>query len=63
MSRQFAARFSGPCAHCDEGISAGQRVEFMDDDLVHVRCPKPAATCPKCFLVLPASGECGACDE
>jgi hypothetical protein len=61
MSRQFAARFPGTCGHCDHDITPGQIVEFIDDDLVHVRCPPPPAICPSCHFVIPVSGVCETC--
>lgn len=63
MSRSFAAKYPGVCANCDGQIVVGQQVGFMDDELIHVKCPKPEATCPVCFMVLPASGLCGVCDD
>lgn len=62
MSRSFAARFPNTCGWCRNPIAAGQRVQYIDDDLVHVTCPPPPKTCPTCHLILPASGVCGECE-
>lgn len=62
MSRSFPAKYSGVCANCDGQIVVGQNVGFMDDDLIHVKCPPPPAFCPNCNLVLPASDVCGECE-
>lgn len=66
----FHAKYRGACDACDDPIHIGQEVEFTyDNHLVHVICPeslgpggKPRPVCPRCFMELPTTGECGTCD-
>jgi hypothetical protein len=65
----FTAKWSsGECVLCEDDILKGQLVEFNDDrELMHVMCPdstlggKPRPICPRCFMELPVTGECGVC--
>ena len=65
----FTARFGGTaCGDCEERIRAGDEVEYNGQHvLVHALCPEvrdllaASETCPRCFLELPATGECGVC--
>ena len=67
----FTAKYRGDCRDCDEGIRPGETVEFDDDrNVLHVVCPdraglegKPRPVCPRCFMELPYSNECGTCFE
>lgn len=64
MSRIFIARFPGnTCPHCHQPITAGQRAQYIDDDLTHVSCPPKATFCPTHGLQLPATGRCDECEE
>lgn len=63
MSATFPARFDGTCAAaCDSRIHPGDRVRYVDDQLVHDVCaPKPdplelqpgEVVCGVCWLVKP----------
>lgn len=62
----FTAEYPGECVSCDEAIKPGQQINSIGHGYVHEVCPPAApalATCPRCFLELPASGVCGVCDE
>lgn len=37
-SRPFTARYDGRCAGCDAGIGEGDRVRYVDGQLVHEGC-------------------------
>jgi len=62
----FPARYGGKCAaDCDRRIFAGDEVEYVDDQLVHVGCvpapdveKEPRPVCPTCFQEIALSGEC-----
>lgn len=66
----FQAKYRGVCESCDDPIHVGQEVEYTyNSRLVHVICPesldalgKPRPICPRCFMELPNTGECGTCD-
>lgn len=66
MSRPFAAKYAGRCGWCNEPITVGDRVVYIDDELIHAsRCPAGDTgdqVCPECSLVLPTSGVCGVCE-
>lgn len=64
----FIARWSGRCAaECGEPIAAGDRVLFVDDELVHEGCEleglvgadrrhgarREAEVCTRCYLIRP----------
>lgn len=64
----FIARWSGRCAaECGEAIAAGDRVLYVDDELVHEGCEleglvaaegrhgkvRSAVVCTRCWLVRP----------
>lgn len=60
-SRPFEARYHTTCAGCEEKISPGDLVKFVDDEVVHEDCEpreeRPAKPpCPACFMV--HAGEC-----
>jgi hypothetical protein len=64
----FTAKYDGRCSSCSEVISAGEQLEWTDDQAVHRDCladaeAKEAArpTCPKCWMTISVSGACG-CD-
>lgn len=58
----FEAKYPGLCAACDEGIKPGASVTYVNDQLVHARCPESRTPCLSCFMVPAANGACG-CDE
>lgn len=65
----FKAKYDGRCAECHETIYRGDLLEHVDGQVIHTDCTpdetKPEVarpTCPKCWLVIAANGECG-CDE
>lgn len=66
----WPARYEGKCAECGEAVEVGQQIEYADPPsagwrrVQHVTCPEsvePAArpTCPRCFMEIALSGECG----
>lgn len=63
MSGAFAARWTGFCTDCEEGIRPGEQiVTDGHDGYEHVRCrqePRPNPVCQTCWLTHPE----GACDR
>lgn len=64
----FRAKYRGECVLCGDDVVPGQLIEFNDGrETQHVLCPdesaggKPLPVCPRCFCVLPVTGECGVC--
>lgn len=66
----FQARYGGHCDACEESIVPGERVLYVDDNvLVHAGCadselrvrrrPAKEVVCKTCFLIKP----CGCDDE
>ncbi len=62
----FTAKYDGRCAECEDTIYAGDVLEWVRGQVVHVDCvpddtkDKPTRpTCPDCWQEIPASGECG----
>lgn len=54
------AKYGGVCGGCDERIRAGQKVAYVDDELVHATCvdvpgrvEKKTETCTECWLEKP----------
>lgn len=63
----FLAQYAGTCDRCEGSIRQGQRVKFVDGDLVHTGCAdgegvltvtRKEETCEMCWLIRP----CG-CEE
>lgn len=58
----FHAKYSARCGSCDDRIEVGERIDYEDDELVHVGClthtPRSSrrGMCGKCWLV--HAGEC-----
>lgn len=68
MSRHFKARYPGRCAACTESIDVGDALTYDAEDnvAIHAECTegrvtaaKPRPICPRCFLTIALSGECG----
>lgn len=67
----FTAKYRSPCELCDDKIMPGQEAEYGTDGHVqHAICPEdrdysgtPLQVCPRCFMAIPVSGECGVCDD
>lgn len=68
----FEARYVGRCSVCDERIEPGDLCAYNSDEfVVHGDCNEaasranrrpPPPICRKCFMIIPANGECG-CDR
>lgn len=63
----FKATWDGICGNCHLAVSRGEQADYEGDELIHAGCKgifdfqgKPK-TCPRCWMVLPASGICGTC--
>lgn len=61
----FIAKYRGVCDTCGEAINVGDEADFLQDEVVHVKCPESAqfdlarrAVCPRCQMEKPVSGEC-----
>lgn len=62
----FEAKYHGTCGSCQEKITPGQQVKYVDEALVHDDCeaeaPREKATgvvCTTCFMEKSLSGACG----
>lgn len=64
----FVARFEGTCTSCFDPIEGGDRVLYVDDDLVHEACEgramstpveRVAVVCTSCFIEKPCGCEDG----
>lgn len=58
MSRPFEASYPGRCPGCDCPIEPGERVRYVDDDLLHEAC---ADRGPAAILDAAPGKPCGAC--
>ena len=68
MSHHFKACYPGRCAACTEPIVVDDLLTYdrEDDVAIHTECTeeraakaKPRPICPRCFLTIALSGECG----
>lgn len=64
-SYSFVAQYDGDCGRCEEPLK-GQRVKYVDGDLVHTGCAdgegvltktRKEETCDKCWLIKPCECE------
>lgn len=62
----FTAKYDGTCAaECGERVHPGDRVKYVDDQLVHEGCVPaqvveraPRPVCPECFTETAVNGAC-----
>lgn len=59
----FLAKYSGTCSECEERISPGDEVHYVEDQIAHVRCEsfehldRPVEVCDSCWLTKPCDCE------
>lgn len=66
----FTAAFPGHCDDCGGQVLDTECVRDATGAMSHVDCPDEATdelsskpVCPRCWLILPAAGECLDCKE
>lgn len=64
----FVAKYDGWCHGCRQPINEGDRLEWVDGEVVHEDCvpdavreEPPRPTCPTCWQIVSVTGACG-CD-
>ena len=65
----FTARYRSVCPECGEFIEPDDEVTWIGGEVAHadpaecIEALEPVgATCPKHFIELPRSGQCGECE-